>query len=77
MSVRTSDPAERLRPQVRVMPDDWFSQKEEVPYLFLSANPWACYCSLDYLRRYLDDNEANVYVRDGPNYQANAESVVR
>jgi len=46
------------------MPDGWFNQKEEVPYLFLSANPWACYCSLGYLREYLDDFESNIYVRE-------------
>lgn len=58
------------------MPDDWFSKKEEVPYLYLSANPWACSCSLNYLHRYLNDYEFNVYVRDGPNIRNDAESVV-
>lgn len=58
------------------MPDDWFSMKEMVPYLYLSANPWACSCSLDYLRRYLDDNEFNVYTRDGPLINNDVESVV-
>lgn len=58
------------------MPDNWFSQKEEVPYLYLSANPWACSCSLGYLRRYLDDYELNVYVRDGPDIKSDGESVV-
>ena len=58
------------------MPDNWFSQKEEVPYLYLSANPWACSCSLGYLRRYLDDYELNVYVRDGPIIKSDGESVV-
>ncbi|XP_028260824.1 platelet glycoprotein Ib alpha chain-like [Parambassis ranga] len=62
--------------KIRVMPDNWFSQKEEVPYLYLSANPWACSCSLDYLRRYLDDYELNVYVRDGPDIKSDADSVV-
>lgn len=59
------------------MPDNWFSQKEEVPYLYLSANPWACSCSLSYLHRYLGDYELNVYVRDGPEIKGDAESVVR
>ncbi|XP_041842123.1 platelet glycoprotein Ib alpha chain [Melanotaenia boesemani] len=62
--------------QIKVMPDDWFSQKEEVPYLYLSANPWACSCSLSYLRRYLEDNELNVYVRDGKDIKGDVESVV-
>ncbi|KAM9335150.1 uncharacterized protein ABDE67_020108 [Symphorus nematophorus] len=62
--------------KISVMPDDWFSQKEEVPYLYLSANPWACSCSLGYLRRYLEDYELNVYVRDGPIIRSNGESVV-
>ncbi|XP_030580094.1 platelet glycoprotein Ib alpha chain [Archocentrus centrarchus] len=62
--------------KISVMPDNWFSQKEEVPYLYLSANPWACSCSLSYLRRYLEDYEFNVYVRDGPDIKADAESVV-
>ncbi|XP_026182134.1 platelet glycoprotein Ib alpha chain [Mastacembelus armatus] len=62
--------------KIKVMPDDWFSQKEEVPYLYLSDNPWACSCSLGYLRRYLDDYELNVYVRDGPIIRSDAESVV-
>ncbi|XP_078147783.1 uncharacterized protein LOC144543532 [Centroberyx gerrardi] len=62
--------------KITVMPDDWFSQKEEVPYLLLSANPWACSCSLGYLHSYLDNYEYNIYIRDGPIYQVDAESVV-
>lgn len=62
--------------QIMVMPDDWFSQKMDVPYLYLSANPWACSCSLGYLRTYLEDYELNVYTRDGPEIKSDAESVV-
>lgn len=62
--------------QIKVMPDGWFSQKMEVPYLYLSANPWACSCSLDYLRTYLEEYESNVYTRDGPVIRSDAESVV-
>lgn len=62
--------------QISMMPDEWFSQKEEVPYLYLSANPWSCTCSLGYLRRYLDGYEYNVYVRDGPDIKIDVESVV-
>lgn len=59
------------------MPDDWFSPKEEVLYLYLSANPWACSCSLGYLRRYMDDYELNFYVRDGRDIRSAPDSVVR
>lgn len=59
------------------MPDDWFSPKEEVPYLYLSANPWACFCSLGYLHHYLDDNDFNVYTRSGPLITNDPDSVVR
>ncbi|KAM4714907.1 uncharacterized protein FYW61_019775 [Anableps anableps] len=62
--------------KIQVMPDGWFSQKEEVPYLYLSANPWACSCSLGYLRRYLEEYELNVYVRDGPIISSDVDSVV-
>ncbi|XP_030017524.1 platelet glycoprotein Ib alpha chain-like [Sphaeramia orbicularis] len=62
--------------KITVMPNDWFSKKEEVPYLYLSSNPWACSCSLDYLRRYLDNYEFNIYVRDGLIIRSDAESVV-
>lgn len=58
------------------MPDGWFSQKEDVPYLYLSLNPWACSCSLGYLRRYLDDFELNIYVRDGAEIRNGVDSVV-
>ncbi|KAK1890581.1 Platelet glycoprotein Ib alpha chain [Dissostichus eleginoides] len=62
--------------KVLTMPDGWFDPKEEVPYLFLSANPWACSCSLGYLRGYLDEYEYNVYVRDGPIFTTDPLSVV-
>ncbi|TDG99360.1 hypothetical protein EPR50_G00193240 [Perca flavescens] len=62
--------------QIKVMPDDWFGPKEEVPYLYLSANPWACNCSLGYFHRYLGENEFNFYVRDGLIINNDAESVV-
>ncbi|KAF1381079.1 hypothetical protein PFLUV_G00170760 [Perca fluviatilis] len=62
--------------QIKVMPDDWFGPKEEVPYLYLSANPWACSCSLGYFHRYLGEYEFNFYVRDGPIINSDAESVV-
>ncbi|XP_037614928.1 platelet glycoprotein Ib alpha chain-like isoform X2 [Sebastes umbrosus] len=58
------------------MPDDWFSQKEEVPYLFLSANPWECSCSIFYFLRYLDEFDFNVYVRNGPIIKTDVKKVV-
>lgn len=70
-------PERSLCCQIQVMPDDWFSQKEEVPYLFLSANPWACFCSLGYLHRYVDENDFNIYTRSGPLITNDPDSVVR
>ncbi|KAM6949206.1 uncharacterized protein gp1ba [Aplochiton taeniatus] len=61
--------------KVLVMPDGWFSTKPEVPYLYLSENPWVCTCSLDYLRQHLDDYGYNVYVRDGPVIVSDDQSV--
>uniref|UniRef100_A0AAV2KN36 LRRCT domain-containing protein n=1 Tax=Knipowitschia caucasica TaxID=637954 RepID=A0AAV2KN36_KNICA len=63
--------------KIQVLPDDWFSQKEEVLYLYLSANPWSCSCSHGYLRRYLEEYEGNVYVRDGPIVSLDPDSVRR
>ncbi|XP_029965998.1 platelet glycoprotein Ib alpha chain [Salarias fasciatus] len=62
--------------QIRVMPDDWFSKKEDIPYIILSANPWECSCSLRILHRYLQDNGLNVYVLDGGLISSDPESVV-
>lgn len=47
-----------------------------MPYLFLSANPWACSCALGYLHRYLDQFEFNVYTRSGVTYTNDPDSVV-
>ncbi|XP_076019315.1 uncharacterized protein gp1ba isoform X2 [Genypterus blacodes] len=63
--------------KITVLPDDWFIKKEEVPYLYLSANPWACSCSLSYLHRFLNKYDYNIYVRDGPIIESNGESVGR
>uniref|UniRef100_H3C5B1 LRRCT domain-containing protein n=1 Tax=Tetraodon nigroviridis TaxID=99883 RepID=H3C5B1_TETNG len=62
--------------QVQAVPDDWFGPKEEVPYLLLAANPWACGCALRYLKAYLAEYGDNVYVRAGPTYTNNPDSVV-
>ena len=57
------------------MPDDWFSPKIEVPYIYLSANPWVCSCDIGYLHEYVDEY-ANVYIRDGLDITQESESVV-
>ncbi|XP_048034843.1 platelet glycoprotein Ib alpha chain-like isoform X2 [Megalobrama amblycephala] len=52
---------------VSLMPDGFFSSKPELPYVFLSHNPWLCSCAVGYLHSYLNDQEHNVYKHDGPN----------
>ncbi|XP_077598812.1 uncharacterized protein LOC144213961 [Stigmatopora nigra] len=62
--------------QVSELADDWFNPREDVPYLFLSANPWACACQLVYLNTYLKDFYFNFYVRDGPIKSVDPKSLV-
>lgn len=52
---------------ISLMPDGFFSSKPELPYVYLSHNPWLCSCAVGYLHSYLNDQEHNVYVHDGPN----------
>lgn len=52
--------------QITVMPDNWFSSKPELPYVFLSKNPWACFCKVGYLQVYLDNQAHNVYILTNP-----------
>ncbi|XP_016330381.1 platelet glycoprotein Ib alpha chain-like isoform X2 [Sinocyclocheilus anshuiensis] len=52
---------------VSLMPDGFFSSKPELPYVYLTHNPWLCSCAVGYLHRYLNDQEHNVYMHDGPN----------
>ncbi|XP_062240539.1 platelet glycoprotein Ib alpha chain [Platichthys flesus] len=61
--------------QIKEMPDNWFITKEDVPYLYLSANPWVCSCNIGYLHQYIDEYN-NVYVRDGPLITLRPESVI-
>ncbi|XP_077086900.1 uncharacterized protein gp1ba [Siphateles boraxobius] len=52
---------------VSLMPDRFFSSKPELPYVFLSYNPWICSCAVGYLHSYLNDQEHNVYKHEAPN----------
>uniref|UniRef100_A0A672K846 Platelet glycoprotein Ib alpha chain-like n=1 Tax=Sinocyclocheilus grahami TaxID=75366 RepID=A0A672K846_SINGR len=52
---------------VSLMPDGFFSSKPELPYVYLTHNPWLCSCAVGYLHSYLNDQEHNVYMHDGPN----------
>ncbi|XP_049617111.1 platelet glycoprotein Ib alpha chain isoform X2 [Syngnathus scovelli] len=62
--------------QISEVPDNWFNPREDVPYLYLSDNPWACYCSLMYLYTYLQDFSINFYVRDGKSISTDPQSLV-
>ncbi|KAM9407941.1 uncharacterized protein gp1ba isoform 1-T1 [Salvelinus alpinus] len=61
--------------RIRTMPDQWFSAKPDVPYTYLSQNPWACFCKVGYLKKHLDDQGFNVYTRDGIIITPDEESV--
>lgn len=52
---------------VSLMPDGFFSSKPDLPYVYLSYNPWLCSCSVGYLHSFLNDQEHNVYKHEGPN----------
>ncbi|XP_039508206.1 platelet glycoprotein Ib alpha chain [Pimephales promelas] len=52
---------------ISLMPDSFFSSKPELPYVFLSYNPWICSCAVGYLHSYLNDQEHNVYKHVAPN----------
>ncbi|XDV46725.1 hypothetical protein PO909_014552 [Leuciscus waleckii] len=52
---------------VSLMPDSFFSSKPELPYVFLTYNPWICSCAVGYLHSYLNDQEHNVYMHEAPN----------
>ncbi|KAL7863845.1 hypothetical protein AOLI_G00152650 [Acnodon oligacanthus] len=47
---------------VQHLPDEFFSSKPELPYVFLSKNRWLCSCQVGYLQKYLEDQEHNVYI---------------
>ncbi|KAL6484098.1 hypothetical protein MHYP_G00089710 [Metynnis hypsauchen] len=46
---------------VQHLPDEFFSSKPELPYVFLSKNRWVCSCQVGYLQKYLEDQGHNVY----------------
>lgn len=52
---------------VSLMPDEFFSSKPELPYVYLSHNPWLCSCSVGYLHRFLNDQDYNIYKHNGSN----------
>ncbi|KAI4892490.1 hypothetical protein NFI96_020752 [Prochilodus magdalenae] len=52
--------------RVKHMPEEFFSSKPELPYVYLSQNPWICSCQVGYLRRYLEDQGHNVYKHIAP-----------
>ncbi|XP_017543466.1 platelet glycoprotein Ib alpha chain [Pygocentrus nattereri] len=47
---------------VQHLPDEFFSSKPELPYVFLSKNRWVCSCQVGYLEKYLNDQAHNVYI---------------
>ncbi|XP_036447030.1 platelet glycoprotein Ib alpha chain [Colossoma macropomum] len=47
--------------RVQHLPDEFFSSKPELPYVFLSKNRWLCSCQVGYLQKYLEDQGHNVY----------------
>ncbi|KAA0706453.1 hypothetical protein E1301_Tti022953 [Triplophysa tibetana] len=51
---------------VSLMPYGFFSSKPELPYVYLSYNPWLCSCSVEYLHSYLNDQVYNIYKQEGP-----------
>uniref|UniRef100_A0A9J8BNC4 LRRCT domain-containing protein n=1 Tax=Cyprinus carpio carpio TaxID=630221 RepID=A0A9J8BNC4_CYPCA len=52
---------------VSLMPDLFFSSKPELPYVYLTHNPWLCSCAVGYLHSFLNEQEHNIYMHDGPN----------
>ncbi|XP_028835898.1 platelet glycoprotein Ib alpha chain isoform X2 [Denticeps clupeoides] len=52
---------------IRIMPQDFFQSKPDLPYVYLSKNPWQCFCEVGYLHTYLEDQSYNIYTHTGPN----------
>ncbi|XP_070585842.1 platelet glycoprotein Ib alpha chain [Erythrolamprus reginae] len=50
------------RNRLERVPDGFFSG-EEYGYIYLVGNPWVCDCRLDYLRKWINENEIYVYTR--------------
>ncbi|XP_026093074.1 SLIT and NTRK-like protein 6 [Carassius auratus] len=50
---------------VSLMPDGFFSSKPELPYVYLTHNPWLCSCAVGYLHSFLNDQEHNIYMHEG------------
>nr|XP_023653239.1 platelet glycoprotein Ib alpha chain-like [Paramormyrops kingsleyae] len=59
------------------LPNKFFSSKPNIPYVYLSQNPWVCNCEMEYLQSWLDDESFNVYIHTGPDsILSDPESVV-
>uniref|UniRef100_A0A3B1K2L1 Platelet glycoprotein Ib alpha chain-like n=1 Tax=Astyanax mexicanus TaxID=7994 RepID=A0A3B1K2L1_ASTMX len=52
--------------RIKHMPDGFFSSKPELPYVYLSQNPWLCSCQVGYLRQYLDDQVIKASIENDP-----------
>ncbi|MBN3270570.1 GP1BA protein, partial [Polyodon spathula] len=57
------------------IPDGFFSEAE-IPYVYLSSNPWVCDCNLEYFREWIEQQSHNVYIRDRGEIQNYPESVL-
>ncbi|KAJ8387421.1 hypothetical protein AAFF_G00156590 [Aldrovandia affinis] len=57
--------------RIKVMPNQFFSRMPNLPYVYLSKNPWVCSCEVAYLSTWLEDQGHNVYVHTGPSHIVN------
>ncbi|XP_067301457.1 platelet glycoprotein Ib alpha chain [Pseudorasbora parva] len=49
---------------ISLMPESFFSSEYDIPYVYLSQNPWLCSCAVGYLHSYLNDQEGSIYKHD-------------
>ncbi|PIO33801.1 hypothetical protein AB205_0187470 [Aquarana catesbeiana] len=43
------------------IPENFFDGLEVLIYVYLDNNPWNCSCALHYFKKWVEDNEANIY----------------